>query len=92
MAKYLRISSYIKKPFLTNDFAIDSVSISLYMSKISFSFQCVFVALSDPLAVAGSILPVLADECGPFDQRRYQQLGFIKVFYSPGIKFLTAMQ
>jgi hypothetical protein len=41
MGKYLRISSYIRKPFLTYDFATAPLWISLYMRKIRFSFfQC----------------------------------------------------
>ncbi len=36
--KYLRISSYIRKPFLIYDFATDPIWISLYMRKISFLF------------------------------------------------------
>ncbi len=34
MTKYLRISSYIRKPFLIYDFATDPVWISIYMMKI----------------------------------------------------------
>ncbi len=41
MGKYLRISSYIRKPFLIYDFATAPLWISLYMRKIWFSFyQC----------------------------------------------------
>jgi hypothetical protein len=42
MAKYLRISLYIRKPFLIYDFATDPILISLYMRKISFSFLSVY--------------------------------------------------
>ncbi len=41
MGKYLRISSYISKPFLMYDFATAPLSISLYMRKILFSFVSV---------------------------------------------------
>jgi hypothetical protein len=41
MVKYLRIFSYIRKPFLIYDFATDPIWISLYMRKISFSFLSV---------------------------------------------------
>jgi hypothetical protein len=41
MGKNLRISSYIRKPFLKNDFAPDPISISLYIRKILFSFLSV---------------------------------------------------
>jgi hypothetical protein len=34
MGKYLRISSYIRKPFLIYDFATAPLLISLYMRKI----------------------------------------------------------
>ncbi len=41
IGKYLRISSYIRKPFLIYDFATAPIEISLYMRKSSFSFyQC----------------------------------------------------
>jgi hypothetical protein len=41
MGKNLRISSYIRRPFLINDFAPDPIWISLYMRKILFNFyQC----------------------------------------------------
>ncbi len=41
MWKYLRISSYIRKPFLVYDFATAPLWISLYMRKIWFLFyQC----------------------------------------------------
>ncbi len=42
MEKYLRISSYIRKPFLIYDFATASLWISLYMRKIWFSFLSVY--------------------------------------------------
>ncbi len=42
MGKYLRISSYIRKPFLINDFATAPVWISLYMRKILFYFLSVW--------------------------------------------------
>ncbi len=38
MGKYLRISCYIRKPFLIYDFATAPLWISLYMRKIWFSF------------------------------------------------------
>ncbi len=41
VVKYLRISSYIRKPYLKNDFATDPTWISLHMRKISFSFLSV---------------------------------------------------
>ncbi len=45
MGKYLRISSYIRKPFLIYDFATAPLWISLYMRKIWFSFyQCVYTS------------------------------------------------
>ncbi len=41
MVKYLRISSYIRKPFLKYDFATAPFGISVYTRKIFFSFyQC----------------------------------------------------
>ncbi len=42
MGKYLRISSYIRKPFLMYDFATAPFIISLYMRKIWFSFLSVY--------------------------------------------------
>ncbi len=39
MGKYLRISSYIRKPFLIYDFATAPLWISLYMRKIWFSLS-----------------------------------------------------
>ncbi len=42
IGKYLRISSYIRKPFLIYDFATALLWISLYMSKIWFSFLSVY--------------------------------------------------
>jgi hypothetical protein len=42
IVKYLRISSYIRKPFLIYDFATASIWISLYMRKILFSFLSVW--------------------------------------------------
>ncbi len=44
MGKYLRISSYIRKPFLIYDFAAAPLSSSLYMRKILFSFLSVHKA------------------------------------------------
>ncbi len=41
MGKYLRISSYIRKPFLIYDFATAPLWISLYTRKIWFSFLSV---------------------------------------------------
>jgi hypothetical protein len=41
MTKYLRIFSYIRKPFLICDFATAPIWISLYMRKIIFSFLSV---------------------------------------------------
>ncbi len=41
MVKYLRISSYIRKPFLLYDFATAPIWISYYMRNISFSFLSV---------------------------------------------------
>jgi hypothetical protein len=41
MGKYLRISSYIRKPFLIYDYATAPLWISLYIRKIDFLFyQC----------------------------------------------------
>ena len=46
MTKYLRISSYIRKPFLKYDYATDPIWISLYMRKIFFSFyQCGYYSI-----------------------------------------------
>ncbi len=42
IVKYLRISSYIRKPFLIYDFATAPFWISLYMRKIWFSFLSVY--------------------------------------------------
>ncbi len=42
MVKYLRISSYIRKPFLIYNFACAPFRISLYMRKIFFSFLSVY--------------------------------------------------
>ncbi len=42
MGKYLRISSYIREPFLIYDFATPPLWISLYMRKIWFSFLSVW--------------------------------------------------
>jgi hypothetical protein len=41
MVKYLRISSYIRTPFLVYDFATAPLWISFYMRKIWFSFLSV---------------------------------------------------
>jgi hypothetical protein len=43
---WLTASSYIRKPFLIYDFATDSIWISLYMRKISFSLLSVHVHYS----------------------------------------------
>ncbi len=43
MGKYLRISSYIRKPFLIHDFATAPLWISLYMRKIWFNFLLIGV-------------------------------------------------
>ncbi len=40
--KYLRISSYIRKPYLIYDFGTAPLWISLYMAKIWFSFLSVY--------------------------------------------------
>ncbi len=40
MVKYLRISSYIRKPLLIYDFATDPIWISLYVRRFFF-YQCV---------------------------------------------------
>jgi hypothetical protein len=46
-SSYLRISSYIRKPFLIHDFATAPICISLYMRKILFSFyQCSYLSVS----------------------------------------------
>ncbi len=42
MGKNLRISSFIREPFLIYDFAPDPIWISLYMKKILFSFLSVY--------------------------------------------------
>jgi hypothetical protein len=44
MGKYLRIFSYIRKPFLIYNFANAPLSISLYMMKIRFFFQCLVLS------------------------------------------------
>ncbi len=44
MGKYLRISSYIRKPFLIYDFATAPLYISLYMRKLWFSFLSVYTS------------------------------------------------
>ncbi len=41
MGKYLRISSYIRKPFLIYDFAPDPILISIYVRKFCFLFLSV---------------------------------------------------
>jgi hypothetical protein len=41
MGKYLRISSYIRKPCLVHDFATAPLKISLYIKKMLFSFLSV---------------------------------------------------
>ncbi len=46
MTKYLRIYSYIRKPFLIYDFATTPFWISLYTRKIVFSFLSVYVVTS----------------------------------------------
>ncbi len=51
MAKYLRISSYIRKPFLIYDFTTNTICISLYMRKISFSFLSVYL-YPNPMSVS----------------------------------------
>ncbi len=45
MVKYLRISSYIRKPFLLFDFATAPIWISLYRRKILFAFLSVWVQI-----------------------------------------------
>ncbi len=45
MVKYLRISTYIRKPFLIYDFAPDPIRISSHMRAILFSFLSVFTVL-----------------------------------------------
>ncbi len=42
MVKYLRLSTYISKPFLIYDFATDLIWISLHLGKISFSFWSMY--------------------------------------------------
>ena len=52
MVKYLRISSYIRKPFLIYDFATAPLWISLYMRKILFNFyQCTRITKMPQLIV-----------------------------------------
>jgi hypothetical protein len=46
MGKYLRISSYIRKPFLIYDFATAPLWISLYMRKLLSSFLLVCAHIS----------------------------------------------
>ncbi len=53
MMNYLRISSYIRKPFLIYDFATDPIWISIHMRKILFSFLSVFAVT----ALAKRMLP-----------------------------------
>ncbi len=48
MTKYLPISSYIRKPFLIYNFAIDPIWISLYMRKIVFSL---FISVPDDVGM-----------------------------------------
>ncbi len=55
VGKYLRISSYIRKPFPINDFATAPLWISLYMKKIFFSFLSVHIK-----AELGSEVPQLS--------------------------------
>jgi hypothetical protein len=45
MGKYLRISSYIRKPFLIYDFETAPLWISFYMRKMWFSFLSVHIQL-----------------------------------------------
>ncbi len=47
MVKYLRISSYIRKPFLIYDFATDPILISLYMME-NFGFFLSVYARANP--------------------------------------------
>ncbi len=56
MGKYLRISSYIRKPFLIYDFATAPLWISLYMRKIWFSF--LIVCLTSLFLVSRPLSPV----------------------------------
>ncbi len=48
MTEYLRISSYIRKPFLIYDFATAPIWISLYMRKIFSPFLSMYIALLRP--------------------------------------------
>ncbi len=50
MGKYLRVSSYIRKPFLIYDFATAPLWISLNMMKIWFYFLSVYTCLSFALS------------------------------------------
>ncbi len=74
VAKYLRISSYIRKPFLMYDFAPDPLWISLYIRKILFSFLSVYligemtdcwVLVIDPLRIpaAGDDSSCMSSSC-----------------------------
>ncbi len=49
ITKYLRFSSYIRKPYLIYDFAPDPICISLSMRKVVFSFLSVFGKLLSAL-------------------------------------------
>ncbi len=62
MGKYLRISSYIRKPFLIYDFATDPLWISLYMRKIWFSFLSV-CKIATSHAAKHSLPPSLIYTC-----------------------------
>ncbi len=42
IVKYLRISSYIRKPILIYEFTTDTIWISVYMRKVPFSFLSVY--------------------------------------------------
>ncbi len=59
MGKYLRISSYNRKPFLIYDFAAALLWISWYMRKILFYFLSVDRPKSDNSKKPGILLPLL---------------------------------
>jgi hypothetical protein len=59
VTKYLRISLYIRKPFLIYDFATASVWTSLYMRKIWFSFyQCGVQPTHSPTTLVANCVSV----------------------------------